>query len=1032
MLVATTFAQPATHYLVSTIAGSMPLGDGGPATSAFLDRPQAVAVDSQGTVYIADAGNYAIRKVTSAGVISTLPGINSAAYDLKTDASNNLYVATYSQVLKVSVSGAVSVLAGASTSGYGGDGAKATAANFAGIRGIAFDSSGNLYIADSENHRIRKVDSDGVVRTVAGTGTRGSNGDNQAALNTQLWLPSSVAVDAAGNIYISDRGNCKVRKVEAGTGVVKPFAGDGYYWSDGDGGLATNASIYPGPILFDNTGNLLIVDNYVDTVRSVSASGGVIRTVIGSGRYGFRGDGGDALAARLAIPAGLAVDRSGAIYVTDSENARIRKVTPTGSITTVAGTQHFKGDGAQAADALLHQPQKATVAPDGTIFFSDYLNHRVRKIAPNGVISTVAGDGEPDYLGDGADATKASLARPTNIARDASGNLYVIDQYGYGIRRITPQGLITTFAGNGYVGFGNDGSPANRSPFRGIYGMAVDSAGNVIFSDSGNHRVRKITPDGFLSTLAGNGTAGFSGDGGLATSAQVDSPDAIAIDKDDNIYFFDLGNVRIRKISKSGTISTVAGNGKCCYATDGQDATQSPMYVSDMAMDAAGYLWVINATVLRVIEPSGKVRLIAGDPANPFGFAGDGLTAGLLTRFDTPYGVALSAGGDVIVVDTYNNRIRKLTPNPAARLEIVSGNNQSLTAGEAAKAAIVVRLFGKAGGGLAGATVSFAVTAGEAKLAAATSNTDSNGTAGISFTPTKAGALTIVASAGGFSAAFNFTVQEAPPVVTPPPVQPPAADTPKIAAGGIVQNGFSMPSVTEVSPGAITSIFGSNFAAEGSSPVSGAIENGRMQTKVAGLCVTFGSLQAPLLAVSPSQLTVQVPAVAPGAVAVRVIRNCGASDEARSEAVNVTARAATPELIYLRSNTDGRNPVAAVSATGEWVGAANAVPGVKLTPAKPGDIIVLYALGLGATTPEVEPGLPAPGVAQVAGDFHLSVGGVEVGASDLFYAGASPSFLGLYQINLRVPAGVASGDQPVSIRVGSQASPAGAYLTVAQ
>ena len=855
-MVATSFAQPASHYLVSTIAGSMPLGDGGPATSAFLERPQAVAVDSQGNIYIADTGNYAVRKVSTAGVISSVTGINSSVYDLKFDAANNLYVATYSQVLKVTPAGAITVVAGASSSGYGGDGGQATSANFAGISGIAFDASGNLYIADSENHRIRKVDTSGVVRTVVGSGVRGTSGDNLPALGTQLWLPTSVAVDAAGNIYVSDRENCKVRKVEAASGTVKAFAGDGYFWSDGDGGIATGASIYPGAILFDATGNLLIVDSYSETVRSVNP-GGVIRTVVGSGRYGFRGDGGDALAARLAIPAGIAVDRAGALYITDSENARIRKVNSTGSITTVAGAQHFKGDGGPGDAALLHQPEKAVVGRDGAIYFTDYLNHRVRKLAPNGVISTVAGDGEPDFLGDGGDATRASLARPTVVTLDPSGNLFVVDQYRYQIRKITPQGTITNFAGNGYIGFGNDGSPAIRAPFRRIYGMAADSAGNIIIADSGNHRVRKITPDGFLSTIAGTGTAGFSGDGGLATAAQIDSPDTIAIDKNDNIYFYDFGNFRLRKITPAGVISTIGGNGKCCYSTDGQPATASPLLVSDLTVDAGGNIWLINIGMIRIIDTAGVVRLVAGDSANPFGFAGDGLTAGLLTRFNTPLGLALGQNGEVVVVDTYNNRIRKLTPNAAVRLEVVSGNNQSLTVGEAAKAAIVVRLVGKAGGGLAGAAVAFAVTAGEAKLAAATSNTDSNGLAGISFTPSKVGSLTIVASTGGYSATFSFTVQAAAPIVVPP-VQP-AADTPKISAGGIVQNGFSVPSVVDISPGAITSIFGSNFAAEGSSPVSGVIENGRMQTRVGGICVTFGDLTAPVLAVSPSQLTVQVP-----------------------------------------------------------------------------------------------------------------------------------------------------------------------------
>jgi uncharacterized protein (TIGR03437 family) len=1019
---ATSFAQIAPQYIVRTVAGTMPVGDGGPATAALLERPYAVGSDATGNVYIADFGHSAIRKVSTSGVITSVSGVGYYAYDLKVDASNNLYLATATQVIKATPAGVISVVAGTTSSGFGGDGAKATAANFNMIRGIAVDAAGNLYIADSNNHRVRKVDTEGIVRTIVGVGTAGFNGDNLPGTGTQLNSPRSVAVDAAGNVFISDNYNYRLRMLEATSGIIRPYAGNGYCCSSGDGGAANLARLSPGALHMDSAGNLLVVDQWTYTVRTISP-GGTIRTVVGSGQYGVPEEG-PALSAKFASITGIATDRGGNIYVVDYNNDRV-SVVQAGAIRTLAGASHFRGDGGSAPDALLHRPQNAVVATDGTIYIADTYNHRIRKVAPNGTITTVAGDGQAAVRGDDGDATKASIAFPYDMALDANGNLYFVDDSSYRVRRLTPQGIISAVAGNGNYDFSPDGARAVQSAFKFINGLAVDGSGNIYISDSGNHRVRKISPDGILSTVAGTGTIGFGGDGGLATSAQLAFPDALALDKSGNLYIYDWNNYRVRKVTPSGIISTVAGNGSCCYTGDGGAATDARISLTDIAVDGAGNIWMINGIGLRVLDGSGKISTVAG--SSSYGFAGDGQPAGTATRMDA-MGVAVGANGDVILVDTYNNRIRKLEPNPAARLDIVSGNNQDVTVNEASKAAVIVRLIGKTGTGLSGAPVAFAVTAGEARLSAATATTDGTGQAGISFTPTKAGALTIAATSNGFNVNFNFTVKTAA-VVTPPT---PTVPLPRIAAGGIVQNGYSTPAIQAVSSGAIVSIFGSNFDADGAKPVSGILENGRMQTKVSGVCVLFGTAEAYVLGVSPSQLTVQVPVVTPGTVAVRVLRNCGAADELRGDPVNVTAQPATPELLYLRNNTDGKNPVAAANPSGGWFGATDAVPGLRLTPAKAGDVLVLYALGLGATGPASEPGTPAVGIAQVTGDFQISIGGVPAGKEDILYAGVSPGFLGLYQINLRVPAGVNSGNQPVVVRVGNISSPAGPYLGIAQ
>ncbi len=696
----------------------------------------------------------------------------------------------------------------------------------------------------------------------------------------------------------------------------------------------------------------------------------------------------------------------------------MRVVSTSGIVTTFAGKSHFEGDGGPATAALLHRPQSVVVATDGTIYFSDTSNHRVRKIAPDGKIVTVAGNGDPAFSGDGGSALSASLRYPSDIAIDAAGNLFVVDQYGFRVRKITPAGTISTVAGNGNWGDPAEGVAAVNSPFKSITGIAIDTSGNIYLSDGGNQRIRKVGPDGLVTTIAGKGTQGFSGDGGLATAAQFYYPDCLTVDKKGNLYVSDLYNYRVRMINASGVISTIAGSGQCCSMGEGGKATDAWVSASALAVDAESNLWIAQSGV-RVIDASGVIRTLAGPS---YGFDGDGTPAGPATKFRSPQGIALGLNGEIIVADTYNSRIRQLLPNLATRLDFVSGNSQTGTVGEPLPAALIVRLMGSAGGGINGVSVAFAVASGEAKLSATSTTTDASGQAGISVTPTKAGNLAIRASAFGFSASFNITVKEAG--ITPPP----ALTAPKVASRGIAQNGFSVPPVQDVSTGAITTIFGENFASPGSVTLAD-----KVTTKLAGVCLTFGGSQAPIFAVAERQITVQVPQVAAGAtVGIQVVRNCGEATEVKSNVETVTAKAATPELLYLRNNADGHNPVAAQSATYEWIGPSGAVPGVTVRPAAPNEILVLYGLGFGPTDPAFTVGEATPGIARAALPVNISIGGVELADTDILYIGLSPGFMGLYQINLRVPASLPAGDHAVIVRIGGQSSPSGGYLAVGQ
>jgi uncharacterized protein (TIGR03437 family) len=400
------------------------------------------------------------------------------------DSAGNLYIADWqdNRIRKVA-NGVITTVAGNGTRGYSGDNGLATSAQLAYPQGVAVDSAGNLYIADTSNSRIREV-SNGVIATVAGDGTFGFSGDNGPATSAQLNGPSGVAVDSAGNLYIGDLGNTRIRKVS--NGVITTVAGGSS--SIGDNGPATSAEFAPAGLAVDSAGNLYIADSYNNRIRKVS--NGVIATVAGNGTGGFSGDNGPATSAQLNYPAGVAVDSAGNLYIADTYNSRVRKVS-NGVITTVAGGGSSFGDNGPATSAQL---SVGGIALDsaGNLYIADYYNHRVRKVS-NGVITTLAGDGVPGFTGDNGLATSAQLASPSGVAVDSAGNLYIADEGNNRIRKVT-NGVITTVAGNGTYGYSGDGGPATSAQLSQPGYIAIDSAGNIYIADGQNWTVRVLTP----------------------------------------------------------------------------------------------------------------------------------------------------------------------------------------------------------------------------------------------------------------------------------------------------------------------------------------------------------------------------------------------------------------------------------------------------------------------------------------------------------------------------------------------------------
>jgi len=667
----TFYGQAMTAGNIYTVAGTGIggfSGDGHLATSAKLDTPTAVAVDGAGNLVISDSGNGRVRVVA----------VKTGTYYGQAMTAKHLYT-----------------VAGNGTYGYAGDGGAATSAALASPNQTAVDGAGNLVIADSGNNVVRVVAAAsgtfygqamtaGDIYTVAGNGTFGFAGDGGAATSAELDGPRGVTVDGDGNLVVADRGNNVVRVVAATSGTfygqamtagdIYTVAGNGTFGFAGDGGPATSAELAgPDQTAVDGAGNLVIADGANGRVRVVAAgdgtfygqsmSAGDIYTVAGTGTGGFFGDGGAATAAGLNGPRRVTLDGAGNLIITDRANNVVRVVAAAsgtfygqamtaGDIYTVAGNGSFgfAGDGGPATSAELAFPDQAAVDGAGNLVIADSGNNRVRVVAGStgtfygqamtaGDIYTVVGTGQAAYGGDGGLATKAKLDGPQDVAFDGAGNMVIADGVNNRVRVVAAKTAtfygqamtirkIYTVAGNGTFGFSGDGGSATAAELRVPEDVVVDNAGNLVITDSWNNRVRVVAATsgtfygqamtaGDIYTVAGNGTFGFSGDGGPGTAAELASPGQTAIDGDGNLVIADNANDRVRVVAAgdgtfygqamtAGDIYTVAGNGTGGFAGDGGPATSAELnHPQGVAVDSAGDLLVADVSSNRIREVAG-------------------------------------------------------------------------------------------------------------------------------------------------------------------------------------------------------------------------------------------------------------------------------------------------------------------------------------------------------------------------------------------------------------------------------------------
>jgi uncharacterized protein (TIGR03437 family) len=660
------------NNIITTIAGTEWLfpGDGRRAIDAPIGGvfTLGLAVDNHGAFFIADEDNQMVFKVTPDGVLTVVAGnglightgdggpATSASLlgplSVAVDSSDNLYIldSAGGYVRKVTPDGVISTIAGTGSSGYNGDNIPATTAMFYHPYALTLDSAGSLYIADTNNNRIRKITTDGIVTTVAGNGKAGYNGDNIQATSASLNYPIGVAVDAAGNLYIADADNQLVRMVSP-QGIITTVAGvlrGSGQVSFADDIPAVNAGIIPEGIAIDAAGNLLLSDFATNRVRKVS--NGVITTIAGNGTQDFSGDGGSALQATLNSPTGLAVDADGNVYIGDSQNERVRKLTLDGNIGTAAGNGLFRysGDGGPATSATLYLPYSIARDKSGNLYIVEPEQSRVRKVAPNGIITTFAGTGEQGYNGDNIPATGAKLWFPSGVAVDGIGAVYIADQLNGRIRRVAPDGTIASIAVD----------------LDGPQSLLIDPTGNLFISETHGNIVRKITPAGVSAIYAGNGKQSFSGDGGPATQAALNAPAGLGIDQQGNLYIADSLNHRIRKVTPQGVISTLAGNGIEAFSGDGGPAIAASFDTpSAVIADAAGNLYIgdLDNFRIREVTPDGTIRTIAGAATKQF--SGDGGPA-LQANITGPIALLFDPAGDMIVADWVNHRIRSILVSP--------------------------------------------------------------------------------------------------------------------------------------------------------------------------------------------------------------------------------------------------------------------------------------------------------------------------------------------------------------------------------
>jgi hypothetical protein len=684
VLALTTIQSPAQSvyepYTFITLAGGGGYSTNVAGNAGRFWNPASVVVDSAGNVYVAEAGNNSISKVTPAGVVTTLAGQAGSSGSangtgsgarfwspagVARDSVGNIYVADQINytIRKVAPAGLVTTLAGQPLSRGSADGT-GSAARFNDPFGVAVDIAGNVYVADSGNNTIRKVTPAGVVTTLAGlAGSSGSvDGTNR---NARFNFPIHLTVDSATNIYVADTFNHTIRKMTpVGTNwVVTTLAGEAGSSGSADGTNSEARFNEPNGLALDGAGNLYVAEWANHTIRKMTLNGPNWIVTTTAGLAGSSGSvNGTNSNARFNNPASVAVDSADNVYVADGANNLIRKMTLAGTnwvVTTLAGLGGIYGsaDG-RGIDARFYGPSGVAADSSGTLYVADQISHTIRSVTTGrGVVTTLAGVAGYSGSADGS-GEDARFRNPTGVAVDSTGNIYVADTWNSTIRKVTPAGVVTTLVGMPDALGGDDGT---NSQARFLYpqGVAVDHAGHLYVADTGGATIRKVTPigpDWVVTTLAGHSDLyGFRN--GTGTDALFNSPTSVAVDSAGNVYVADTLNHLIRKVTPAGVVTTFAGGAGLAGSVDGRGTAARFYAPTGVAVDSADNVYVADTynNTIRKVDPAGVVTTLGGMPGN----IGTANGTGSAARFSNPAGLAVDSAGNVYVADFFFNTIRK-------------------------------------------------------------------------------------------------------------------------------------------------------------------------------------------------------------------------------------------------------------------------------------------------------------------------------------------------------------------------------------
>lgn len=727
--------------VIQTIAGNGNAafdGDGRGPLATALYLPQDLTVGPDRLLYLVDWNNHRLRRIRD-GKVETIAGTGELGdaedgdalqtkfnhpTNVAFDHERRLLVAAWhnSLVKRIDLAtGRIENVAGTGDRGFGGDGGPANEAILDLPSSVACDSLGNILVSDQANYRIRKIDRNGTITTIAGTSSPGYSGDGGPAILAQFRAPRGQAAPPAGRltlddrdqIYIADTGNHAIRLIDT-QGIIHTIAGTGEPGYSGDGGPASQAQVNtPSDVAVAPDGSVYIADTMNNAIRRIRPDG-IIETVAGTGEQGFGGDGGPATQARLDRPYGVEVAPNGTVLVADTHNHRIRAIgdfdngavvlptpTPTpvvipctdepGTICTYAGNggMGYSPDGTHRLRAILYWPFDIAFLPSGRKIFLDWNNHLVREILPDDTIRTVMGT---DFVGDGpedlsdltlpgADPLTVALNHPTDVEEFPNGDLLLQAWHNHKLRVLErTTGRVRVLAGRG-PGYAGDGGPVGQAllnqPPHGVF----DPDGNYFFIDQRNQRIRviyrfaELRDEATIDTIVGNGSAGFNGDG-MASEVLVNFPagpnpepsGGIVLDRWGNLYFADTLNHRIRRVQfcssdfRCGVVTTIAGTGIPGYSGDGGPATLAQLnYPQDLEIGPDGNLYVAdsnNHAVRRIDFSTGVISTIAGNGTR--GYSGDGGPA-VQAQLQRPFGIAFDPeSGDLYVSDTFNGRIRRV------------------------------------------------------------------------------------------------------------------------------------------------------------------------------------------------------------------------------------------------------------------------------------------------------------------------------------------------------------------------------------